>query len=378
MNSPDDDRTREQLLDEVRALRERVAALERDAQAHAGLVEAAPDAMLLVAADGRIVRANDQAERLFGYSRDELLRRGVEELVPERFRARHIDDRAHFVAENSTRPMGAGRELFARRKDGSEVPVEISLSPLDTDAGRLVIATVRDVTERKKSEARLRRAEARFQSLVENIPAVTFMAALTEGAVNELYVSPQIEALLGFTAREWLEDPVLWYRQLHPDDRARWNTEFAPTVAFGRPFSSVYRFVARDGRVVWVRGEARVEKDEDGRPLFLQGVAFDITAIKQAQEELRLHNQRLEDAVREATAKVEQRVEELRQANARLVGYGKVTYHDLSKPLRSITSFTKLLAPQVRQHLDDEARDHIGRALSAAENMQILLKSFWD
>ena len=165
--------------------------------------------------------------------------------------------------------------------------------------GLLVVASIRDVSERKRAEAQLRKMEARYRTLVEGIPAVTFMAALDEG-VNELYVSPQIEALLGFSQKEWLENPILWYTQLHPEDRDRWHDEFARTCATGEPFRSVYRFLARDGRVVWVHGEAKVVRDEDGRPLFLQGVAFDITAIKQAEEDLKALNQTLERRVAEA------------------------------------------------------------------------------
>src|SRR5207248_10196304 len=124
------------------------------------------------------------------------------------------------------------------------VPVEISLSPLQTPDGLLVVGTIRDVSERRRAEALLRKMEARYRSLVEGIPAVTFMAALDEGA-NELYVSPQVEELLGFSQKEWLEDPVLWFKQLHPDDRERWHLDFAKTCATAAPFRSVYRFLAR-------------------------------------------------------------------------------------------------------------------------------------
>ena len=99
-------------------------------------------------------------------------------------------------------------------------------------------------------EDKVRRAESRYRNLVEQLPAVTFMASL-DGGSNELYVSPQIEAMLGFSQREWLEDPILWYRQLHLDDRVRWHTEFAQTCALGKHFRAEYRFMARDGRVVW-------------------------------------------------------------------------------------------------------------------------------
>jgi PAS domain S-box-containing protein len=135
------------------------------------------------------------------------------------------------------------------------------------------------------SEAQLRTAELRYRTLIEQIPAVTFMAVLGEGD-NEVYVSPHIEALLGFTQTEWLENPFLWYTQLHPDDREIWHTEFARGCRTGGPFRAECRFLARDGRVVWVRGEARLVKDEVGRPLFLQGVAFDITESKQAEATL--------------------------------------------------------------------------------------------
>jgi sigma-B regulation protein RsbU (phosphoserine phosphatase) len=109
------------------------------------------------------------------------------------------------------------------------------------------------------------------------------MAALGEGE-NEVYVSPHIETLLGFTQQEWLDDPFLWYHQLHPDDRELWNQEFANGCRRGGPFRAECRFLTRDGQVIWVHGEARVIRDELGRPLYLQGIAFDITESKRAQE----------------------------------------------------------------------------------------------
>ncbi len=131
------------------------------------LLEAAPDAMVIVDEVGRIALVNAQVERLFGYQRDDLLGLPVEMLLPERYRSVHVSHRREYAQYAHPRPMGAGLELYAVRKDGSEVPVEISLSPLQTDEGPLVVAAIRDISERKRAEhqvaaanEQLRRAEA--------------------------------------------------------------------------------------------------------------------------------------------------------------------------------------------------------------------------
>lgn len=292
------------------------------------VLETAPDAMIVIDDRGVIVLANAETEQTFGYGRSELLGRRIECLVPARYRMRHVQQRRDFFKSPRTRAMGSGLPLFAVHKDGHEFPVEISLSPVETDSGLLVTSAIRDVSEQKKRQAELAKAEARYRSLVEEIPAVTFMAAL-DGGINELYVSPQIVDLLGFTQEEWLNDPVLWHRQLHPEDRDRWHLEFARTCATAEPFRSVYRFLARDGRVVWVLGEAKVVHDPDGRPMFLQGVAFDITRMKNAEEELKELNHTLNDRVAEKTAALE-------RSNEALARYGDRVAHEMKKPVARI------------------------------------------
>ncbi|MDG3005452.1 hybrid sensor histidine kinase/response regulator [Paludisphaera mucosa] len=146
-------------------------------------------------------------------------------------------------------------------------------------------------------------AEIRYRALVEQIPAVTFMSRLDRG-MQELYVSPQIEIMLGFSQKEWLENPILWYQQLHPDDRDRWQSEFARTIVGGVPFRAEYRFLAKSGRVIWVRGEAQIIRDAGGAPLFLQGIAFDITDQKEAEAILHRSREQLEGVVRERTSEL--------------------------------------------------------------------------
>ena len=128
----------------------------------------------------------------------------------------------------------------------------------------------------------LSEVDARYHTLIEQIPAVVFMAFLDKG-FGEAYVSPQIETMLGFTQEEWLNDPVRWYQQIHPDDKARWSVEAADLFITGQPLKSLYRVLARDGHVVWFHCEAKMVRNDSGQPWFIHGVAFDISELKRAE-----------------------------------------------------------------------------------------------
>ena len=134
--------------------------------------------------------------------------------------------------------------------------------------------------------------DARYRTLVEQIPAVVFMAFLDKG-IGEAYVSPQIEEILGFTQEEWLNDPVRWYEQIHPEDKDRWSVEAAELFLSGQPLKSLYRVIARDGHVIWFQCEAKMVRDKDGQPWFIHGVAFDISELKRAEASVRDYAERL-------------------------------------------------------------------------------------
>jgi PAS domain S-box-containing protein len=125
----------------------------------------------------------------------------------------------------------------------------------------------------------------RYRALVEQIPAVVFMAPL-DGGIGEAYVSPEIEKALGYTQEEWLGDPILWYRQIHPDDKTRWSEEAAQMLMTGGALKSTYRVLSRDGRVIWLHCEARTMRTAEGHPWFIHGVGFDITELKQTEQAL--------------------------------------------------------------------------------------------
>ena len=202
-----------------------------------------------------------------------------------------------------------------------------------------------------------RLTEARYRTMLEQIPAVTFMAALQHG-LQELYVSPQIESLLGYTQQEWLQDPVLWYERLHPDDKDRWNVEFARTVAFGERFHSIYRFIARDGRIVWILGDTKIVRDDVGNPLFIQGVGFDITELKDAEEMLR------------------QRTIDLDLANKELEAFAYSVTHDLRTPLRTLEAFSQILVQDFGEKLGDTGKHYLDLVRGSASRMAQMIDDF--
>jgi PAS domain S-box-containing protein len=207
------------------------------------------------------------------------------------------------------------------------------------------------------AEKRFRNAGERYQVLLEQLPAVTFMAEFEEG-LREIYVSPQIETLLGYTVREWTEQPILWYERLHNEDKERWNAQFSRTVAWTEPFKGDYRFLAKDDSVVWIHGEAKIVRDRFGRPSFIQGIGYDITAMKRIEEELR------------------QARDEAEQANRAKSAFLSRTSHELRTPLNAIIGFTQLL--EMNESLVSDDQESVGEILKAGRHLLELINEILD
>ena len=217
---------------------------------------------------------------------------------------------------------------------------------------RLYEAAQQELARRQETEQTLQKSEARYRTLVEQIPAVIYVTSFSESG-TQFYISPQIERILGFSQTEWTDGPRLWLAQLHPGDRVRVLTELAHSYDTGESLSSEYRLLTHDSRVLWFRDEAVVVRDESGNPVTLQGVRLDITKRKQAEEALKEERANL-------ARRVEERTAELSAANAELARAARLKdeflanmSHELRTPLNAVLGLSEALQEEVYGPLND-------------------------
>ena len=248
------------------------------------VVEGAPSAMLMVDTHGIIMLANPQAEKLFGYRREELVGHPIELLIPERYRPRHPGLRDSFFASPGARYLGGGRELFALHRDGSEVPVEIGLNPVITHAGHFALASIIDISERKRAEQAREESERRYMELVEQAADAIWLRS-SDGRM--LFVNDAGCRLLGYTREEMLR--TISSDLIHPAD-----SHTSVSLDSLKPLETlrIERIMRhKDGHPIPV--EASAHRLADGS---VQVISHDITERKRIEEELRHMSRRLGEA----------------------------------------------------------------------------------
>lgn len=316
------------------------------------LLESATDAMIITDREGKIMLANPPVERIFGYPRQELIGKPMEILLPERFRQAHGFQRTGYFTQPRARGMGTGMELLGQRQDGSEFPVDVSLSPLKTEQGLLVMATIHDTTRRKQAEEALRESDARMRAIFDT--AVDGIVTIDERGIIERF-NPAAERMFGYSEAEVAGKNVSMlmpspYHEAHDGYLAHYlQTGEKKIIGIGREVAGL----RKDGTTFPM--ELAVGETRQGERRMFTGTVRDISERKQAEEQRALL------------------VHELESANEELKNFAYVVSHDLKAPLRAIGSLADWLSADYADKFDAEGKEHMRLLVSRVYRMDSLI-----
>jgi len=321
------------------------------------LLESLAEGVVIIDNSGTILLVNTRGEQMFGHQRKDLIGQPHAILIPERFRKVHEEHEAGYFKEPRIRPMGQLLDLTGLRQDGSEFPVEISLSFLETINGVLALAFVSDITERKRAEEALRFSEARYRTLYRDNP---IMIATLDAGLTMRSVNPSCASQLGYTIDELEGQPVL--KIFYEDDRPAVTEQLRRCLQNpNQVYRWQFRKVRKDGGLLWVEELAQAVYDLNGA-LNVLVVCQDITERKRAEEEIERLN-----------ADLAARAAELEAAYREMEAFNYTVAHDLRKPLTAISGFCQVLREVCGTRLDDQCKGYLQEVFDGTWRMNGLI-----
>jgi len=318
-----------------------------------GLLEAAPDAMVVVDQAGDIVLLNVRAEKEFGYRRDELLGQKVKNIIPEGFAERLIADGTRSAADALAQQIGTGIELIAKRKDGSKFPIEIMLSPLESAEGILVTAAIRNISVRRTAETHLAQMEGRYRGLLEAAPDA--MVVVNQNG-DIVLLNVQAEKQFGYHRDELVGQKV---KSIIPEgfaERLVADALRSTEDALAQQIGTGIELIARRKNGSEFPIELMLSPLESSEGILVTAAIRDITKRRTAEAHLLL------------------KVDELNRSNVELGQFAYIASHDLQEPLRMVASYTQLLSRRYKGKLDADADAFIAFAVDGANRMQRLIQ----
>ncbi|SDZ00591.1 PAS domain S-box-containing protein [Nitrosomonas sp. Nm33] len=320
------------------------------------LLESAPEAIMLVDQTGCIALINSQTEKWFGYSRNELVGQSAEQLIPERYRKEHPIT-LQLSATTVAHPSSSGSELHGRRKDGSEFPIEISLSPLETEQGILITSIIRDISARKQAEEARQRVQARYRDLVNNLPMGVFRS-IPDAKGSFLEINPAMVNIFEAESAEQLSAHSFSEFYCDPAER---KILMGKVLLQGHVHGEEVRLRTLKGREFYAALTAVMKKDETVG-IYFDGIVEDISVRKENERRINRLNKRLEV-----------RSKELEAINRELEAFSYSVSHDLRTPLRAMDGFSRTLLDEYADQLDNRGRDRLQRIRVAAQRMAELI-----